>query len=101
MLKSRVDALENQFSNLKKQIDAILQKLKGLKASPGAGGADQDLVDKCIDEIKKLRAEFEAHRDKALKDLNDLNTEMPNKADKIDLINLENRLMDQMRDMMN
>jgi hypothetical protein len=46
-----------------------------------------------------LRSEFEAHRDKALKNLNDLNTEMPNKADKIDLINLENRLMDQMRDM--
>ena len=40
LLKSRVDALENQLSNLKKQIDGILQKLKGLKASPGAGGAD-------------------------------------------------------------
>jgi seryl-tRNA synthetase len=38
LLKSRVDALENQLSNLKKQIDGILQKLKGLKASPGAGG---------------------------------------------------------------
>ena len=51
-----------------------------------------------FDELKKLRAEFEAHRDHVLPNLNDLNTTMPTKADKSDLEDLENRLMEQMRD---
>ena len=85
---------------LKKQIDTILLKMKGMQPGPraGSGGADQGQVDAIIDELKKLRAEFEAHRDQVLPNLNDLNTTMPTKADKSDLEDLENRLMEQMRD---
>jgi len=57
------------------------------------------MVDKCIDEIKKLRAEFEAHRDQANNNLREINDTLPNKADKIELLELENRLMDRLRDM--
>ena len=100
LLKNRVDALENQLAMFKKQIDAIIMKMKGMKGGSGAGaaGADQGQVDAIIDELKKLRAEFEAHRDHVLPNLNDLNTTMPTKADKSDLEDLENRLMEQMRD---
>ena len=55
-------------------------------------------IDAIIDELKKLRAEFGAHRDQVLPNLDDLNTTMPTKADKSDLEDLENRLMEQMRD---
>lgn len=73
--------------------------MKGMKSGGGSGtGADQGQVDAIIDELKKLRAEFEAHRDQVLPNLNDLNTTMPTKADKSDLEDLENRLMEQMRD---
>ena len=83
----------------KKQIEGILQRMKGMKSGGGFGaGADQGQVDAIIDELKKLRAEFEAHRDQVLPNLNDLNTTMPTKADKSDLEDLENRLMEQMRD---
>lgn len=67
-------------------------------AGGASGGADQAQIDAIIDELKKLRAEFEAHRDQAVANLNDLNTTMPTKADKSDLEDLENRLMEQMRD---
>jgi hypothetical protein len=46
-----------------------------------------------------LREEFEAHRDLTNNSLGWLNNEMPNKADKKDLIDLENKLLDQLRDM--
>ena len=70
-----------------------------MKVSGGGGGADQDMVDKCVDEINTLRAEFEQHRDMANASLDKLNQEMPNKADKQDLIDLENRILDKLRDM--
>lgn len=57
------------------------------------------MVDRLVEELSKLRAEFEAHRDQANKNLNELNHLMPTKADKQDLIDLENRIMDQLRDM--
>jgi len=57
------------------------------------------LLDKCIDELNSLRAEFEAHRDDANRNLDQLNAEMPTKADKKDLLDLEDRLMAKLRDM--
>lgn len=73
--------------------------MKGMKSGTGTGsGADQGQVEAIIDELRKLRAEFEAHRDQVIPNLNDLNQTMPTKADKSDLEDLENRLMEQMRD---
>jgi len=57
------------------------------------------MLDRCIEELNKLRAEFEAHRDEANRNLDQLNNEMPNKADKKDLFDLENRIMEKLKDM--
>jgi hypothetical protein len=70
------------------------KRIKGMKVMGGDGGVSQDVIDSLMGEIRKLRDEFEAHRDISNNNLNNLNNEMPNKADKKDLIDLENRIMD-------
>lgn len=70
----------------------------GHVADHTGGGADQD-NGSLLDQLNKLRAEFERHRLEANQNLNDLNETMPTKADKQDLIDLEARLLDQLRDM--
>ncbi len=56
-------------------------------------------VDKCFEEINKLRADFEAHKEFSIQNINHLNYLMPTKADKQELIDLENRILDKLRDM--
>jgi len=70
--------------------------MKGFK---GGGGADQAMVDQLMADLARLRQEFEAHRDQANRNLSDLNNEMPLKADKKDLFDLENRIMEKLKDM--
>ena len=70
------------------------KRIKGIKVTGGGGGVGQDVIDSLTDELKKLRDEFEAHRDITNNNLSNLNNEMPNKADKKDLIDQENRIMD-------
>lgn len=68
MLRGRVDSLENQTSSCRKAIGDLEKKIKGLRS--GGGGSDNSgLVDKCIEELNTLRAEFEAHRDDANRNL--------------------------------
>lgn len=43
---------------------------------PG-GGADQGTLDKCVAELQRLRAEFEAHRDVTNRNLDHVNNELP------------------------
>lgn len=88
------------MNNVKKQIESILKQLKGgLRSQNNSGpNVDQESLDRCLDELQKLRQEFEAHRDYAADNLRELNNAMPTKADKSDLIDLENRIMDQLRD---
>lgn len=62
MLKGRVDALENQIGNIRKLVSELEKKIKGMGRGNG-GGADQGMLDKVIEELNTLRAEFEAHRD--------------------------------------
>lgn len=62
-------------------------------------GANQDQVDRLTDDLARLRTEFEQHREFSTKNINDLNIEMPHKADRQDLIDLENRLLDKLREM--
>lgn len=98
-LKQRVDALENKIANIMKIMDGINKKLKGVQSGSAAGGADQELVDRLSEDLERLREEFEAYRDQSQRNLGDLNQQMPTKADKQDLIDLENRIMDQLREM--
>ena len=40
------------------------------------------MVDRLIDELQKLRREFEEHRDQANQHINNINNILPTKADK-------------------
>ena len=94
-LKQRVDKLESSNAALKKAFGDLQKEINELKKlkSPESG-ANQEQVDRLEDELAKLRAEFEQHRDYAQKHIMDLVNQMPHKADKQDLIDLENRLLD-------
>lgn len=70
--------------------------MKGMKSG---GGADQGQLDALSDEIAKLRADFEDNKAKHNQRIFDLEDEMPLKANKSDLVDLENRIMEKLRDM--
>lgn len=95
LLRSRVDKLENMLGNLNKSLADMQKKLKGNLG----GGADQGMVDRLIDELNKLRQEFEEHRDHANGNIQNINNILPTKADKQDLIDLQNSILDKLRDM--
>jgi len=97
LLRTRVDTLENQLAALRKAMGDLERRVKGMKV--GGGGADQGLVDQLADELARLRAEFEDNRTKHGQRLNNLEDEMPLKANKSDLVDLENRIMEKLRDM--
>lgn len=98
LLKNRIEKLENQCMSLKKAFGDMDSKLQKLKV-PTDSGANQEQVDRLQEELDNLRKEFETHRDHANQNLENLNHEMPHKADKQDLIDLENRILDKLRDM--
>ena len=99
--------LESASAALKKAQGDAEKEIKKLRLNRGHGGpsngmnsASLDQVERLNDELAKLRAEFNKHRDYALKHIGDLDAEMPHKADKQDIIDLENRIMDKLREMM-
>ena len=53
LLRTRIDKLENQMSAMRKSLSDMEKKLKGLTVQ--GGGADADLLEKCVDELRKLR----------------------------------------------
>ena len=79
LLRSRVDKLENMLGNLNRTLADLQKKMKG---GLGGGGADQGMVDRLIDELNKLRKEFEDHRDYATGQISNINNILPTKADK-------------------
>jgi predicted nucleic acid-binding Zn-ribbon protein len=97
LLRKRVEQLEIMYSSLRKSMSDLEKKMKNQKA--GGGGADQGAVDAIMDELNRLRKEFEQFRDASEKRIGYLETEMPHKADKRDLEELENRIMEKLRDM--
>ena len=61
---------------------------------------DPDLLDKLTADLDNLRKEFESYRDHSLKNLQELNQTMPTKADKSDLVDLENRFNDKLNELL-
>ena len=97
-LKIRVDKNEHSNQALKKAYGDLEKEIKKLKI-PDGSGANQDQVDRLSDELARLRAEFDQHKEWSTQNIENLNHEMPHKADKQDLIDLENRILDKLRDM--
>lgn len=96
MMRSRQDSLENQVASLRKAVGELDKRMRNLK--PG-GGADEGVLNKCVEELQRLRAEFEAHRDHTNRNMDHVLNELPQKADKKELYDLENRIMEKLKDM--
>ena len=96
-LKIRVDKLEQALSSLKKVVSDLEKKLRDVNV--GGGGCDTDTLDRIELELSNLRAEFEAHRDHANSNIDELNHLMPTKADKSELVELEDRILEKLREM--
>lgn len=89
-------------ASLQKTLGLLNDKVKNIKSGGGGGaigGADQEELDKCKEDLENLRKAFEKHRDQAIRNLEQLNNEMPQKADKKDLMDLEDRLMNKLHEL--
>lgn len=80
---------------MQKALSDIKQKLKGL----GYAGNDQDQINKLQEELKRLRNEFDHHAEIAMKQFGVIEQVLPTKADKSELIDLQNQILDKLRDM--
>lgn len=100
LLRQRVEQLEKLFKELKKQLDQLEYKFKTMKSGDGGPGIDPELLDTLRNQLDNLRKEFEKHRDNTNRNLNDLNVTMPTKADKQDLIDLEQRMNDKLNEIL-
>ena len=102
MLRSRVDKLENAFSSLRKTIAEIEKRIKTIAiggSGGGSGGASQELIEHLLEELRKLRVEFDDVKYSYDGRLEALEKEMPLKAYRTELIDLENRILDKLREM--
>lgn len=79
-LKHRIDKIESSNNTLKKSYGDLDNQLKQVKQPES--GANQEQVDRLTDELARLKAAFEEHRDYAQKNVSELVHEMPHKADK-------------------
>ena len=95
LLKGRVDKLENMIQGMHKKLQDMEKKLKGV----GGGGADQDMVDRLADELARLRSDFENYSGSTDNRLMNIENILPIKADKTDLSDLQNSILDKLRDM--
>lgn len=101
MLRSRVDKLENALSALRKTIADIEKRIKTMVigGSGGSGGASSELMENILEELRKLRVEFDDVKYSYDVRLDALEKEMPLKAYRTELIDLENRILDKLREM--
>ena len=106
-VRARAESQEQTLASHKKMLAMLDEKIKavGKAAAMGGGGgnaaqlsgvfADSDLGD----DLAKLRQEFEAHRGEAQKHMNHVNQELPLKAYKSELEDLEARMLQRMQDL--
>ena len=87
LLRSRVDKFENLFNALKRATSDIEKRLKGLGFG-GGGNAEQ--MEKLDAELKKLRYDFDNHAEIAMNQFGVIEQVLPTKADKSELIDLQN-----------
>jgi len=102
LLRSRIDKLENAFSSLRKTIAEIEKRIKTIAiggSGGGSGGASQELIEHLLEELRKLRVEFDDVKYSYDGRLDALEKEMPLKAYRTELVDLENRILDKLREM--
>jgi hypothetical protein len=104
LLRSRVDKLENALSSLRKIIADLEKRIKtiaigGGSGGGGSGGASQEIIEHLLEELRKLRVEFDDVKYSFDGRLDALEKEMPLKAYRTELVDLENRILDKLREM--
>lgn len=100
MMRTRHEALEVQFENIKK-IQAEHSKRLGhakSKLTTPKGEKEQAIGD--VEDLERFRAEFYAHREQVFRNLDEINQMIPEKVDRKELYDLENKIMIGLRDMM-
>lgn len=71
--------------------------MKSINVGGGPAGADADLVDSLVEEVKKLKEQVILIQSNFEIRIQKLEDEMPIKADKQDLLDLENKIIDKLR----
>lgn len=94
--------MENALSSLRKTISEIEKKIKTIalgSSGGGSGGASQELIEHLLEEMRKLRVEFDDLKYSYDVRICYLEKEMPLKAYRTEMIELENRILDKLREM--
>ena len=95
-----MEACEKADSLMKKTLTEHEKKLKNLKNSTGGGGPDAGVIEEYQAEMDRLRQEFEEHRDLSNKELTSHNVQLLNKVSITDLDDVEQRLQQQIDDIL-
>lgn len=85
MLENTTGVLNKALAELKKEVERLKMLNRGPKGSqgaPGANGISQDQLASLLDELARLRNDFEEHKDYAQRHISALDSQMPTKADK-------------------
>lgn len=103
-LKNKVESCENQIAMLKKLISQINTAIKNI---PKDGNMKQDVGSNfetngdLEDELKKLRQDLDDYKKNNDTRLGGIQRELDDKASKQDLLDLEQRLLDKLQELMN
>lgn len=63
-LKGKHDQLEGVVASLKKMLGELAERMKNMKTGGAeTGGADQEQLEKCLEDLQNLKKAFEKHRD--------------------------------------
>ena len=74
LLRTRVDNCENHDDKLRKMINEVDKKVKQLKnANSGNPNSEENMLERCIGDLKDLRSNFEEHRDGSKKNFKQIN----------------------------
>ena len=97
LVRNRVDGCENDGQKIRKTVADLDKKLKQLKLSQ-KGGADEEQLQSCFNEIETLRRDFENFKNHTDHDLRALTNDIvPYKADKSELADLEKSLIEKIQ----
>ena len=101
-LRDRMNKAESKLHVHQRLIESIEGMIKNININNqggGGSGVDPSVIDGLNDLIDNLRREFEENKKKVEGEIQRINHILPTKADKSDLEDLENRLLEQMKDM--
>ena len=99
LLRSRIDGVDNNLVATRKNVTDLDKKVK-IIYSKNRDSCDQAAIDKIVAEVKQLKSDFEDLKEDATQKLNFYEEEFPMKAYKSDVLDAENRLMLQFKDIL-